>query len=198
MLPERFQQNSKILENLHVWGACANLSVGRNFAQGIESHQRPHQSRAIASMKAGKLSRSETNAQILSNLHFFIQNLHFFDTPIDARFPMLRNYSKSLKGSTNHFPCACITLEQTFSVVGLPLSSSNDLPSRLPSSPPPRYPTHHVSTPSSLPSSAPVDLAGHLPNTGKFKATNKNSGGCAEDQKRPRKSYKMPTADFHF
>ena len=74
-----------------------------------------------------------------------------------------------------NFPCACITLEQTFSLVGLPLSSSNDLPSRLPSSPPPRNPTHHVSTPSSLPSSAPVDLAGHLPNTGKFKPTHRNS-----------------------
>ena len=74
-----------------------------------------------------------------------------------------------------HFPCACITLEQTFLVLGLPLSSSNDLPSRLPSSPPPRYPTHHISTPSSLPSSAPVHLAGHLPNTGKFKPTHKNS-----------------------
>ena len=75
----------------------------------------------------------------------------------------------------HNFPCACITLEPAFLVLGLPLSSSNDLPSRLPSSPPPRYPTHHISTPSFLPSSAPVDLAGHLPNTGKFKPTHRNS-----------------------
>ena len=106
---------------------------------------------------------------------------------------------KYLFSFRNHFFVAPILFfKPAFFVVGLPLSSSNDLPSRLPSSPPPRNPTHHVSTPSSLPSSAPVHLAGHLPNTGKFKATNKNSGGCAEDQKRPRKGYNMPTSDFHF
>ena len=83
--------------------AYADVSVARKFAQGIVTKQRPHQSRAIALRKVRKLFRSQTNSQILRNLDFSDQNLHFFDTPIDARFPMLWYYSKSLKGSTSHF-----------------------------------------------------------------------------------------------
>ena len=87
----------------HVRVSRANLSLNRKFAQGIESTQRMHFWIAYDLMKTRKLVWSQTNSHIFGNLDFCVQNLHLFDYPVDARFPVLWNYSTSLKGSTNHF-----------------------------------------------------------------------------------------------
>ena len=78
------------------------LWLHRKFAQTMESTQRMHRWIAYDLRKSRKLIRSETNTQILRNLDFCDQNLHFFDTHVDARFPVLCYYSQSQEGSTSH------------------------------------------------------------------------------------------------
>ena len=67
----------------------ANLSSRGKFAQGIESTQRMHFWIAYDLIKDRKLLRRQTNSQILRNLDFCVQNLHFFDFHVDARFLVL-------------------------------------------------------------------------------------------------------------
>ena len=93
MIPSRFRENSKFHENLDFSESCPDTSIKRKFAQTIESTQRMHRWIAYDLRKDGKLIRSETNSQTLRNLDFCDQNLHFFDTHVDARFPVLCYYS---------------------------------------------------------------------------------------------------------
>ena len=53
-------------------------------------------------MDKRKLLRSETNSQILRNLHFCNPFTPIFDKHIETRFPLKLYYSQSQKGSTSH------------------------------------------------------------------------------------------------
>ena len=78
--------------------------------------------------------RRETNSQIARYLNFCDLSPENFDSPFETKFPLPLYYSRAV-----------------YWLSGYLFLSSNDLPSQVPSPPPPRYPTHHVSTPSSLP-----------------------------------------------
>ena len=51
----------------------------------------------------GKLLRCQLNVQILTSDYFSDQNTQIFPGPVNARFPVIPNYSKSSEGSTSHF-----------------------------------------------------------------------------------------------
>ena len=75
MIPGRFREHSKFHENLDFSESYPDTSLSRKFAQTIESTQRMHRWISFGLMKVEKLIRSETNTQILRNLHCFDQNL---------------------------------------------------------------------------------------------------------------------------
>ena len=93
MIPDRFRENLKFEEKLDFWESFPDTFFSRKFAQTIKSTQRMHRWIAYDLRKNRKLIQSETNTQILRNLHFCDQNLHFFDSHVDAKFPVLCYYS---------------------------------------------------------------------------------------------------------
>ena len=102
-LPGCFPENSKFHENGHFSGLCRDLSSIRTFAQGIDLEQWRHFWIALLLILDGKLLRCQLNLQILSCDHFSDQNTQIFPGPVNARFPVIPNYSKSSEGSKSHF-----------------------------------------------------------------------------------------------
>ena len=62
-----------------------NPSLKRDFYITHKLTQRIHSWIGRDLSYPGKLLRSQTNLQILRNLHFCARKTHFFDSPIDAR-----------------------------------------------------------------------------------------------------------------
>ena len=65
------RKTSKIRAFFAIPGHARKLSTTRKSSQGIESDQRMHLWMSHDLRKAEKLLRSETNTQILRNLHFY-------------------------------------------------------------------------------------------------------------------------------
>ena len=93
MIFNHFRQKSKFHENLDFSESCPDLCLLVFFSKTHRRTQRMHSWIGIDVRKAGKLLRSETNSQILGYFTFTVQNLHFFDNPIEARFPSKPYYS---------------------------------------------------------------------------------------------------------
>ncbi len=75
-----------------IFGIMSGLLLQREFRSENRIHITNASLDIFDLMKGRKLLRSETNSQLLRNLNFCALNLHFFDTHVDARFPMLRYY----------------------------------------------------------------------------------------------------------
>ena len=72
-----------------------NLCCIKYFATAHKQTQRSHFWTAYDLRYGGKLLPCKTNSQILIYFHFCAQKSHFFDSPIEARFPSKPYYSKS-------------------------------------------------------------------------------------------------------
>ena len=83
----------KFHENLKCSGAWKNLSSAKYFATAHRQTQRSHSWIARDLIYLKKLVLCKTNSQILRNHHFRLQKSHFFDNPIEARFPSKPYYS---------------------------------------------------------------------------------------------------------
>ena len=92
-LPACFPEKSKFHENRHFSVLCQDLSSIRTFAQGIDLEQPRHFWTALLLIFKEKLLRCRLNLQILSYEHFSDQNTQIFPSPVDARFPVILNYS---------------------------------------------------------------------------------------------------------
>ena len=80
-----------------------DLSLLVTFSKTHRRTQRIHSWIDLDMAQAKKLVRSETNSQILRNLHFCDPFTPIFDQHVETQFPSPLYYSQSQKGSTSHF-----------------------------------------------------------------------------------------------